>query len=133
LFATVVRKTMRADDVIGRLGGEEFVAILPSMPADAAAVAERVRAAFAAAGGVLDGRQIAATVSAGVACGSPLATVEALIARADTALYRAKMKGRDRVETADEAVAAAPGRRAIGHSASGLPAISVRSQSSTAY
>ena len=133
LFATVVRKTMRADDVIGRLGGEEFVAILPGMPADAAAVAERVRAAFAAAGGVLDGRHIAATVSAGVACGSPLATVEALIARADTALYRAKMKGRDRVETADEAVAAAPERRARGHSASGLPAISVRSQSSSAY
>ena len=81
LFATVARKTMRADDVIGRLGGEEFVAILPSKLADAAAVAERVRAAFAAAGAELDGRQIAATVSAGVACGSPLATVEALIAR----------------------------------------------------
>ena len=123
---------MRADDVIGRLGGEEFVAILPSMPADAAVVAERVRAAFAAAGGVLDGRQIAATVGAGVACGSPLATVEALIARADTALYRAKMKGRDRVETADEAVAAAPERRTTERSAGGRPAVSVRSQKSGA-
>ncbi len=133
LFATVARKTMRADDVIGRLGGEEFVAILPGALTDAAVVAERVRVAFAAAGGVLDGRQIAATASAGVACGSPLATVEALIARADTALYRAKMKGRDRVETADEAVAAAPERRARGHSASGLTSISVRSQSSSAY
>ncbi|MFY9895398.1 MAG: GGDEF domain-containing protein [Xanthobacteraceae bacterium] len=133
LFATVARKTMRADDVIGRLGGEEFVAILPGMVADAAAVAERVRTAFAAAGAELDGRQITATVSVGVACGSPLTTVEALIARADAALYRAKMKGRDRVETADEAVAAAPERRAKRHSASGRPAISVRSQSNSAY
>jgi diguanylate cyclase (GGDEF)-like protein len=127
-FATVVRKTMRADDVIGRFGGEEFVAILPGTLADAAAVAERVRAAFAAAGAGLDGRQIAATVSAGVACGSPLATVEALIARADAALYCAKMNGRDRVETADKAVAAAPERRTKEHSAAGLTAASVRSQ-----
>jgi len=133
LFATVVRKTMRADDVIGRLGGEEFVAILPGTLTDAAAVAERVRTAFAAAGAELDGRQTAATVSVGVACGSPLATVEALIARADAALYRAKMKGRDRIETADEAVAAAPERRTKEHSASRLQAISVRSQSRNAY
>jgi len=128
LFATVARKTMRAGDVIGRVGGEEFVAILPGTLADAAAVAERVRAAFAAAGAEPDGRQIAATVSAGVACGSPLATVEALMARADAALYRAKMNGRDRVETADEAVVAAPELQAKEHSASGLPAVAVRSQ-----
>jgi diguanylate cyclase (GGDEF)-like protein len=127
-FATVVRKTMRADDVISRFGGEEFVAILPGTLADAAAVAERVRAAFAAAGAGLHGRQIVATVSAGVACGSPLATVEALIARADAALYCAKMNGRDRVEIADKAVAAAPERRTKEHSAAGLTAASVRSQ-----
>ncbi len=133
LFATVARKTMRADDVIGRFGGEEFVAILPGTLADAAVVAERVRAAFAAAGAEFDGRQIAATVSAGVASGSPLATVEALIAQADAALYRAKMNGRDRVETADEAVAAAPERRTTERSAGGRPAVSVRSQKSGAY
>ncbi len=128
LFATVARKTMRAGDVIGRVGGEEFVAILPGTLADAAAVAERVRAAFAAAGAEPDGRQIAATASAGVACGSPLATVEALMARADAALYRAKMNGRDRVETADEAVVAAPELQVKEHSAGGLPAVAVRSQ-----
>ena len=50
LFAKVVRKTMRANDIIGRLGGEEFVAILPGTLAEAAIAAERVRAAFAAAG-----------------------------------------------------------------------------------
>jgi diguanylate cyclase (GGDEF)-like protein len=133
LFATVARKTMRADDVIGRFGGEEFVAILPGALADAAVVAERVRAAFAAAGAEFDGRQIAATVSTGVASGSPLATVEALIAQADAALYCAKMNGRDRVETADEAVAAAPERRTTERSAGGRPAVSVRSPKSGAY
>ena len=128
LFATVARRTMRADDVIGRFGGEEFVAILPGTLTDAAAVAERVRTAFAAAGAELDGRQIVVTVSAGVACGSPLATVEALIGRADAALYRAKVNGRDRVETVGEAVAAAPERRTEEHSAAGLTAASVRPQ-----
>ena len=101
---------MRADDVVGRLGGEEFFALLPSTLADAAAAAERVRAVFAAAGAEFEGRKIAATVSVGVACGSPMAAVEVLIARADAALYRAKTNGRDRVETEDEAVAGAPDR-----------------------
>lgn len=124
LFATVARKTTRADDVIGRFGGEEFVAILPGALTDAVVVAERVRAAFAAVGAEVEGQPIAATVSVGVACGSPLASVEALIASADAALYRAKMNGRNRVETAHEPVAAAPERRAKEHSAGGWPAAS---------
>jgi len=110
LFAAVMRRTMRADDIIGRLGGEEFVAILPGAIADAALVAERVRAAFAAAGVEIEGLPLAATVSVGVACGSPLASVETLIAHADAALYRAKLNGRNRVEAAEELVAAAPDR-----------------------
>jgi diguanylate cyclase (GGDEF)-like protein len=132
LFATVVRKTMRAGDIIGRVGGEEFVAILSSKPADAVTVAERVRAAFAAASAEVDGRPIAATISAGVASGSPLATVDALIAAADAALYRAKANGRDRVETGDVAVAAAP-ERLEEPAAGGRPAISVRSQRRVAH
>jgi diguanylate cyclase (GGDEF)-like protein len=107
LFANVARKTMRAGDVLGRLGGEEFVAILPGKLAEAAIAAERVRSAFAAATHEADGQQIAATVSIGVACGSANASIEMLIARADAALYRAKANGRDRVELADEAVPAA--------------------------
>ena len=54
-------------DIIGRLGGEEFVALLPSTLPEAAIAAERVRAAFAAASIVRNGQQIAATVSIGVA------------------------------------------------------------------
>ena len=126
LFATVVRKTMRADDVIGRFGGEEFVAILPGAAGDVAAVAERVRVAFAAAGVELDGEQIAATVSIGVACASPPVAIEALIARADVALYRAKMNGRNRIEIADAAVAAAPARRSAERSAHSLAPVAVR-------
>jgi diguanylate cyclase (GGDEF)-like protein len=109
LFAAVVRKTLRSDDIVGRLGGEEFVAILPSALTDAAAAAERVRAAFAACA-QCDGRKIAATVSVGIACGSPLAAIDMLVARADAALYRAKMNGRDRVEADEKAVDAAERR-----------------------
>jgi diguanylate cyclase (GGDEF)-like protein len=112
LFATVARKTMRAGDVIGRLGGEEFVAVIAGTLADAAVAAERVRSAFEIATQATDGPQIAATLSAGVACGSPNAEIEMLIARADAALYRAKAHGRNRVETSDEAVAGSPDRRA---------------------
>jgi len=106
-FATVARKTMRAGDVIGRLGGEEFVAMVSGTLAEAAIAAERVRSAFAVAEIVRGGRPILATVSVGIACGSPLAAVETLVTRADVALYRAKANGRDRVEMAEETVGAA--------------------------
>ena len=112
MFAEVVRKTMRASDVIGRLGGEEFVAMVSGTLAEAAVAAERVRSAFAAAEIVLEGQRIAATVSIGIACGSPLAAVETLITRADVALYRAKANGRNRIEMDEEAVGAAPDRPA---------------------
>ena len=110
LFATIVRKTLRASDVIGRLGGEEFVALLPSTLAEAGVAAERVRRAFEAAS-ILPGAHATATVSIGVACGSPLAEIDTLVARADAALYRAKSNGRNRIEAADEAVAGAPAAR----------------------
>jgi diguanylate cyclase (GGDEF)-like protein len=110
-FARVVRETMRAGDIIGRLGGEEFVAFLPGTLADAAAAAERVRSAFAATSMVRSGQRIAATVSIGVACGSPVAAIDALITRADAALYRAKSQGRDRVETDEMFVGVAAERR----------------------
>jgi diguanylate cyclase (GGDEF)-like protein len=112
LFASVVRNTMRAGDVIGRLGGEEFVALLPNALSEAIVAAERVRRAFAAASIVPGGNHVAATVSIGVACGSANAEIDTLVARADAALYRAKLNGRDRVETADEAVAGAAEPRA---------------------
>jgi diguanylate cyclase (GGDEF)-like protein len=102
LFAKIARETLRATDIVGRLGGEEFVALLPSTAAEAAVAAERVRAAFAVASISREGRRIAATVSIGVASGSPGTAIDLLITRADDALYRAKGNGRNRVEIAGE-------------------------------
>ncbi len=113
LFAAVVKKTLRAGDAIGRLGGEEFIALLPTTLGDAMAAANRVRRAFASATAAA-GSHAAATVSVGVACGSAFAEIDTLIARADAALYRAKTNGRDRVEASDEAVPGAPERRGQG-------------------
>jgi diguanylate cyclase (GGDEF)-like protein len=104
LFAKVARETLRATDIVGRLGGEEFVAVLPSTAAEAAIAAERVREALAAASIVRNGRRITATVSIGVASGSPATAIDLLITRADDALYRAKGNGRNRVEIAGDPV-----------------------------
>jgi diguanylate cyclase (GGDEF)-like protein len=107
LFAQTASENMRATDVIGRLGGEEFVAILPGNITDAAMVGERVRAAFEKAGLEISGHRIGATVSIGVAeAGPPLAEFGELIGRADAALYRAKHGGRNRVTMDDPSAAA---------------------------
>jgi diguanylate cyclase (GGDEF)-like protein len=107
LFASIAKKTLRAGDAIGRLGGEEFVALLPANLAEAGIAAERVRNAFEKAS-ALPGGHATATVSIGIASGSPSAKIDDLISCADIALYRAKANGRNRVEAADEAVAGAP-------------------------
>jgi diguanylate cyclase (GGDEF)-like protein len=104
LFASTASENMRATDVIGRLGGEEFVAILPGTLAEAAMVGERVRAAFEKVGVEISGHKIGVTVSIGVAeSGPPLAEFGELIGRADAALYRAKHGGRNRVVMDDAA------------------------------
>ena len=105
VFADVTRRALRPNDLFGRLGGEEFAAILPGADIEAAgAVAERARRAFADAGAIIDGREIYATVSAGVAgtAGAADALLSDLLQRADMALYRAKRSGRNRVEMSGE-------------------------------
>ena len=67
VFAAVARKSMRATDIIGRLGGEEFAAIVPEPMEGAKIIAERLRAAFEAAGVTVGAHAIGATVSIGVA------------------------------------------------------------------
>jgi len=99
LLATTAKKTLRQTDVFGRLGGEEFAAFLGNTDEQGAViVAERVRLAFLEAGKVVDGIEIGATVSVGVTFTTNYKDeVDALLSRADEALYEAKNSGRNRV------------------------------------
>jgi diguanylate cyclase (GGDEF)-like protein len=106
LFASVAQANIRATDVLGRMGGEEFVAILPNDIPAALIVAERIRTAFAAAGVEVCGHHMAATVSIGAAAAGDQANLQSLIERADAALYEAKRNGRNRVEIASDPVPA---------------------------
>jgi diguanylate cyclase (GGDEF)-like protein len=93
-FASVLRSTLRPNDLIARWGGEEFVMVLPGASEDdALAVAERVREnlALATQRGDLD----AVTVSLGIAGDAQGDFAEGL-GRADAALYEAKTAGRNR-------------------------------------
>jgi diguanylate cyclase (GGDEF)-like protein len=108
VFASTASANMRAGDIIGRLGGEEFVAVLPVGLADGMSAADRVRQAFQAAAVTVAGHPLAATVSIGVASeGARRATLDGLLEAADAALYRAKANGRNRVEATDPAAPAA--------------------------
>jgi diguanylate cyclase (GGDEF)-like protein len=93
-IAQVIGASARATDMAARFGGEEFALLMPATPLDAAAVvAERVRAAVEALTIDVDGLELHATVSVGVAGGAE--NLEDLIRRADKALYRAKGRGRN--------------------------------------
>ena len=97
-FAATASSNMRGDDIVGRLGGEEFAAILPGNGDTAFMVAERVRLAFEVAGVTISGHDMNATVSIGAAeSPAETANITALLTRADQALYRAKTSGRNRV------------------------------------
>ncbi len=112
VFATVARSSMRASDIVARLGGEEFAAIVPEPMEIAARIAERLRAGFEAAGRTVGVHAIGATVSIGAAASyQPVTDIDALIARADAALYRAKHAGRNRIDTAEDAAAPSQGTR----------------------
>jgi diguanylate cyclase (GGDEF)-like protein/PAS domain S-box-containing protein len=93
--------SLRTIDRMGRLGGEEFAALLPETNREGAAiVAERLRAAIAAAAIDIEGREpLTTTASIGVAslADTDATRIEGLIARADRALYAAKRAGRNRV------------------------------------
>jgi diguanylate cyclase (GGDEF)-like protein len=102
LFAAVVTNTLRITDLSGRIGGEEFAALLPCSMDEALIAAERVRAAFAGSGIAVDDGPVDTTVSVGVAGGPALTELDVLLAAADTALYQAKRGGRNRVQAATE-------------------------------
>lgn len=97
-IANTIARSVRNHDRAGRIGGEEFLVIMPDTTAETAVgIGERLRAAVADAGLVhRDGGTV--TVSIGVAVTMPTDSVESLLGRADGGLYRAKRLGRNRVE-----------------------------------
>jgi diguanylate cyclase (GGDEF)-like protein/PAS domain S-box-containing protein len=93
-----VEGSLRDVDVVARIGGDEFVALLPDCGSEQArAVAERIRAAVAASPVAAPAGEVAVTISAGVASAALGDTLERLLHRADEALYAAKAAGRYRV------------------------------------
>jgi diguanylate cyclase (GGDEF)-like protein len=94
-----IAMTLRAEDTPVRYGGEEFAVILRRASApQASEAAERVRAAVSGLPIARLGIEAPVTVSVGVAIAAEDEEVSAVIGRADQALYRAKRRGRDRVE-----------------------------------
>lgn len=102
VFSDVVVSNLRITDLVGRVGGEEFAALLPCSVEEAVVAAERVREAFEASGVAVDDAPLETTVSIGIAGGPAQTELEVLMASADTALYQAKRSGRNRVEVAVE-------------------------------
>jgi diguanylate cyclase (GGDEF)-like protein len=100
-FCDVVNTALRPGDLFGRIGGEEFACLLLNISqADAIAVAERIRSRFADREIVIGSMKVRATASAGVAFANEQdRDLHALILAADQTLYRAKERGRNRIET----------------------------------
>ncbi len=104
--AHVLRSNIKGRDVAARLGGEEFAVLLPQTTlTGAAAVAEQIRGTVAQ-GRICrpDGNESIGqvTLSVGVAVAQPGDTLEALLERADAAMYTAKRAGRNRVSVAGD-------------------------------
>ena len=99
-FARLLRENVRGSDIVARLGGEEFVVVLPGATLEMARLAaEGVRTALAAQPmPVIGGKAI--TSSFGVAAWPPGVPLVDALGSADEALYKAKSGGRDRVVTA---------------------------------
>lgn len=97
IIAKTLRGRLRKSDFIARIGGEEFVILLPETDrAEAQRALETLRDAVAQCPFHFRDQRIAVTVSIGIAAFSADATPETVFDRADTALYRAKEAGRNR-------------------------------------
>ena len=104
-LAEVCRESLRASDVVGRYGGEEFVILLSETDSgEAQETAERLRRQLERTQVSTAKNSIAFTVSIGVATKTPASlSVEHLLEQADAALLRAKREGRNRISVAEEA------------------------------
>jgi diguanylate cyclase (GGDEF)-like protein/PAS domain S-box-containing protein len=108
-MAKRLESVLRGGDTVARLGGDEFVMLLPDVQGsdEAVVIAERVLAGVRAPI-VVGGDELFSTASIGIAVwtvvggNEGVATAEGLLRDADTAMYRAKARGRDRYEIFDE-------------------------------
>ena len=102
--AQLLRGRLRAQDQIGRFGGEEFLVLLPDTGLEGAlTLAEALRAAVEASPTQWGAHRFSSTISIGVRAGRVGGgdTADGIVAAADAALYRAKQGGRNRVEQAE--------------------------------
>jgi diguanylate cyclase (GGDEF)-like protein len=100
-MADAAAKSLRLSDTLFRWGGDEFIIITYGNAESAMLVAERLRTIFAESLAGYSGngkKKIKTTISCGVAEFTKEDTMDSVLSKADTALYRAKSKGRNRVE-----------------------------------
>lgn len=102
-FAEVIMDRKRAEDMLYRYGGEEFVIIMPQTSLEQAELAaERIRSAVEGASFVHEGRQIPVTISLGLAGYQRKEGHDSILGRADKALYEAKGTGRNKIVTSKQ-------------------------------
>lgn len=113
-LARLLRQRLRATDVIGRYGGEEFLIVMPDTRAGSAAmVINSLRERFAHIEHQREGEPLRVTFSAGIAEWHMGLDAGALIEKADAALYQAKYNGRNQVVVADVSLTQPPQRHAL--------------------
>ncbi|MEI7968424.1 MAG: GGDEF domain-containing protein [Betaproteobacteria bacterium] len=101
-LARIIRRTMRPTDVVARLGGEEFVIVLPETTLDKAVLTVKRLQRELTKRIFLSGKErVLMTFSAGATCYQPPEEAEHFLARADRAMYRAKQQGKNQVVAAE--------------------------------
>ena len=102
-FAKTLQENVREVDIAARLGGEEFGILMPNTKAkEAVILAERLRLAIETKDCTVQNQSMHLTISVGVAIfNKEMSDLDALLKNADTAMYQAKNKGRNRVVLLD--------------------------------